>query len=47
MNYWNNDRFAAISTLLAEDVNAPELRNPRSGALRSRGLLARLLGRKA
>ena len=31
-----------LSALLAEDVHAPELRNPRNGALRARGWFAQL-----
>ena len=33
-----------ISTLLAEDAGAPELRNPLAGGMRGEGLLSRLVG---
>ncbi len=34
-----------LGALLAEDVCAPELRNPNTGAIRARGWLARLFGK--
>ena len=43
MYSWNE--YARMTFALAEDVHAPELRNPRHSALRARGWLARLLGR--
>ena len=34
-----------MSTLMAEDVGAPELRNPNHSAIRSRSLFSRLFGK--
>ena len=36
---------ANMASILAEDVNAPELRNPRYSAIRFSGWLKRLFGR--
>ncbi len=33
----------SLSSLLAEDVHAPELRNPRYSGMRAKGWMARLL----
>ena len=41
-----NNAFMNISTVLAEDAGAPELRNPLAGGMRAKGLLSRLFGRK-
>ena len=41
-----NNAFMNISTMLAEDAGAPELRNPLAGGMRAKGLLGRLFGRK-
>ena len=41
-----NNAFRKISTMLAEDAGAPELRNPLAGGMRAKGLLGRLFGRK-
>ena len=41
-----NNAFMNISTVLAEDAGAPELRNPLAGGMRAKGLLGRLFGRK-
>ena len=41
MYNWLNTRAYGFSTLLAEDAGAPELRNPRHSAMRSRGWLSR------
>ena len=41
-----NNAFMNISTMLAEDAGAPELRNPLAGGMRAKGLLSRLFGRK-
>ena len=41
-----NNTFMNISTMLAEDAGAPELRNPLAGGMRAKGLLGRLFGRK-
>ena len=41
-----NNAFMNISTVLAEDAGAPELRNPLAGGMRAKGLLGKLFGRK-
>lgn len=41
-----NNAFMNISTMLAEDAGAPELRNPLAGGMRAKGLLGKLFGRK-
>ncbi len=41
----NAESSLNLSTLLAEDVAAPELRNPRNSAMRARGWFARLFNR--
>ena len=46
MMMMNSNAFMNISTLLAEDAGAPELRNPLNSGMRARGLLNRLLSRK-
>ena len=42
MNNWYEDKNTAMLQILAEDAGAPELRNPRNGGLRAKGLFARL-----
>ena len=41
-----NNTFMNISTLLAEDAGAPELRNPLNSGMRAKGLLSRFFSRK-
>lgn len=43
LNMYNTTSY--MSTMLAEDVCAPELRNPNHSAIRARGWLARLFRR--
>ncbi|MBR5109796.1 MAG: hypothetical protein IK099_06340 [Clostridia bacterium] len=38
-----NQYMSNLSSVLAEDVNAPELRNPITGGMRKDGWLQRLL----
>ena len=45
MNNWNNQMN--MTCVLAEDVNAPELRNPKNSGMRFGGWLRRLTGRNA
>ncbi len=45
MNTMMMNNTLNLSTLLAEDVYAPELRNPNNGAMQSRGFFARLFGK--
>ena len=47
MNVWMNARTINMSAQLAEDVFAPELRNPRISAIRHEGRLARVLKKSA
>ena len=46
----NSNMFMNISTMLAEDAGAPELRNPLAGGMQAKGqakgLLNRLFGRR-
>ena len=46
MMIMNSNPFMNISTVLAEDAGAPELRNPLNSGMRAKGLLSRLLSRK-
>ena len=43
MYNWMND--ANMAAMLSEDVNAPELRNPRHSGMRFASWLKRLIGR--
>ena len=43
MNNWMNQ--INMASVLAEDVNAPELRNPRNSGMRFGGWLKKLTGR--
>ena len=43
MTNWMNQN--SMASVLAEDVNAPELRNPRNSGMRFGGWLGRLIGR--
>ena len=43
---YNNDRMMNIAARMAEDVGAPELRNPLNSGMRFKGILALLFGRK-
>ena len=45
MNNWMN--HANMASMLAEDVHAPELRNPKNSGMRFSGWLSRLVGRNA
>ena len=47
MNAWYENNDNVMLQLLAEDVSAPELRNPRLGGLRAPRWLSRLAGRRA
>lgn len=44
MNNWMNQM--SMASVLAEDVNAPELRNPKNSGMRFVGWLKKLAGRK-
>ena len=43
MNNWYDMSNMHLSSRLSEDAGAPELRNPMSGAMRSRSLLAKIV----
>ena len=43
MNNWYQTQSINMAMVLAEDVAAPELRNPLCGGLRGQGWLRRLL----
>ena len=43
LNAMMNQYMSNLSSVLAEDVNAPELRNPMTGGMRKEGWLRRLL----
>ena len=45
MNNWMNQ--IDMASVLAEDVHAPELRNPKNSGMRFGGRLGRLIGRNA
>ena len=45
MNSWMN--HVNMASVLAEDVHAPELRNPKNSGMRFGGWLGRLIGRIA
>ena len=45
MNHWMNQ--INMASVLAEDVHAPELRNPKNSGMRFGGWLNRLIGRNA
>ena len=45
MNHWMNQ--INMASVLAEDVHAPELRNPKHSGMRFGGWLGRLIGRNA
>ena len=45
MNNWMNQ--INMASVLAEDVHAPELRNPKNSGMRFGGWLGRLVGRNA
>ena len=42
MNNWYNDHMSLFSSMLCEDVCAPELRNPNNSAIRSAGWFKRI-----
>ena len=43
MNSMLNHYMTSIASVMAEDVNAPELRNPRISGMKKEGWLRRLL----
>lgn len=42
----NNVQVMNIAAQMAEDAGAPELRNPLAGGMRSKGIFARLFGKR-
>ncbi len=47
MDNWHDTRYMDLSTFLAEDVQAPQLRNPYNSAMRPMtSFFGRLFGKK-
>ena len=48
MNWMNNNNVPVMNMAarMAEDVGAPELRNPLAGGMRAKGLFSRLFGKR-
>ena len=47
MNWMNNNaQVMNMAVLMAEDVGAPELRNPLVSGLRAKGIFSRLFGKR-
>ena len=48
MNWMNNNNIPVmnIAARMAEDVGAPELRNPLAGGMRAKGFCSRLFGKR-
>ena len=48
MNLMNNNNIPVmnIAARMAEDVGAPELRNPLAGGMRAKGFFSRLFGKR-
>ena len=48
MNWMNNNNVLVMNMAarMAEDVGAPELRNPLAGGMRAKGFFSRLFGKR-
>ena len=49
MMYWminHNTQVMNMAARMAEDAGVPELRNPRAGGMRAKGIFSRLFGKR-